>query len=131
MKIKTMKVIDLLDINNKPKNFKYKKYIWKQQNNMNIYVNEYNIEFETYLASVQICDLGRLFSEVLNDEVEILEDKPKNIDEIDIIDNFTGLFGNTPMTEQLELNFQQVNGKFNELTKAVNYLLEKSEDNDS
>lgn len=121
--MKFIKITDFLELNNKPKKFKYKNYIWTQPNNMNIYVNEENIDFETYLASVQICDLGRLFSEVLNDEVEIIEDKPKKIEELDnrYYDEVNQCFGG-----KKELGEPVLVDKINEVIDKLNYLLEKS-----
>lgn len=77
-----IKITDFLEMNNKPKEFKYKNYIWKQPKGFNTHLNEDDIDFETYLSSVQICDLGRAFSDVLNDEIEIIEETatPKEIE---------------------------------------------------
>ncbi len=71
--MKTIKIIDLFKMSNKPKKIKYKNHKWNLTNNT--YDNEkIAIDLDVYLASVQICDLGRSFVEVLNDKVEIIEE---------------------------------------------------------
>ncbi len=123
-----MKITDFLEMNNKPKEFKYKNYIWKQPEGMNIYLNEASIDFETYLASVQICDLGRSFTEVLNDEIEIIEDAPKGIELLDI--KFDGYNTYYLLNEYgtkctLSKHDKIIAEQQNEIAKAVNYLLKR------
>lgn len=115
-----IKITDFLEMNNKPKEFKYKNYIWRQPKGFNTHLNEDDIDFETYLASVQICDLGRLFTEVLNDEIEIIEET-KEIEKIVINENGTIGFPNGEWTAR---NMDKAFAfKINELVKQVNYLL--------
>lgn len=66
----------------------------------------------------------------LNDEVEIIEDKPKKIDKIIIeYDNKDGICKLAYMNNCYELNPQEVIilDKIEELRNSVNYLLEKSD----
>ena len=112
-----LKVIDFLEMSNKPEKFKYKNYIWEKKIGIRIYFNKEGIDFETYLASVQICDLGRAFKEVLNDEVEIIEDKPKKIEKMAISN-----YKETMSQYQLD-----VISHINRIIDNLDYLLEKSD----
>ena len=68
-------------------------------------------------------DYEDLFSVIdgsnLNDEVEIIEDKPKHIEEIDLEEDAKKQ--NFLVTKQDRI----LENKINELSKAVNYLLDK------
>lgn len=131
-----MKIKDFLELDNKPRKFEYKNYIWKREECLDIYFNKEELDFETYLASVQIGDLVRSFNEVLNDEIEIIEDKPKKIKKIEtrsccgytnIIDiDETGEHHFTTNRKDIDIYIP----KINELIEQVNYLLEKSDSNE-
>ncbi len=55
-----IKIIDLYNKKEKPKQIKYKNYIWNLDEN-NLYdCKDVAIDLDVYLASVQICDLGRI-----------------------------------------------------------------------
>lgn len=121
-----MKIIDLLvkiaNDEEVPKIIKYRneiyqicneayKYDYKNENGCMIEDNINSYIFDNY---------------VLNENIEIIEDKPKKIEKINLFDNFTG-FEDNPITRQLSANFQEINEKFDDLIEQVNYLLEKSD----
>ena len=113
-----MKVIDLLNKITKgeiPKKIKYRNatYIYdeKQEDYGFFFIDHYE-----YLL-----DDIRIISQ-LNNEVEIIEDKPKHIEELKEFD-FGTFKGMTPY-EVFEATMEEYK-KFNELRKAVNYLLDK------
>lgn len=116
--MQTIKIIDLLSTNDKPKKIQYKKYIWILDEN-GLYDNkDIAIDLDVYISSVQVCDLGRNLIDVLNDEVEIIEEKSKKIDDFKL--------RNEKGETLIGANMWAIYYKLNELTKAVNYLLEKS-----
>lgn len=127
-----LKVIDFLEMSNKPEKFKYKNYIWEKKFGTRIYFNDENIDFESYLASVQICDLGKTFLEALNDEVEIVEDNPKldklsyqqigswHLEQHDYIE----------YSRAVDKQIKQLGSKVNEIIEKLNYLLEKDNNNE-
>ncbi|MCI9434058.1 MAG: hypothetical protein HFI86_02115 [Bacilli bacterium] len=112
--MQTMKIIDLLNTNDKPKKIQYKNYIWILDEN-SLYDNkDIAIDLDVYISSVQVCDLGRNLIDVLNDEVEIIEDKPRfEIDDTGYIHTNNGAWKGRKMDI--------------EFAKAINYLLEKSD----
>lgn len=131
--MQTIKIIDLLNTNDKPKKIQYKNYIWILDEN-GLYDNkDIAIDLDVYISSVQVCDLGRNLIDVLNDEVEIISDKPKKIDKIIIeYDNKDEICKLAYMNNCYELNPQEVIilDKIEELRNSVNYLLEKSDKDD-
>lgn len=111
-----MKVIDLLNkiANNEevPEKIKYKNKIYFRT--WSDYMGDEPID-EYYYDSEEN-SWNETLSLKLEDEIEIIEEKPKKIEEIKI-----NLKSTKPYTDQIEI-------KLNELTKAVNYLLEKESD---
>mgnify|MGYP003290344048 CR=1 FL=1 len=120
-----MKVIDLLNkiANNEevPKKFKYMGYCysWCESCEIHEATDEKGYRFNLYDF---IAKKGNL-----NDKIEIIEEKPKKIEEVDIciMHDFNATNGNFQITQ---INFKRIVDKVNELQKAVNYLLEKESD---
>ena len=132
-----MKVIDLLNkiANNEevPKKIKYsgKEYA-------------YDIEHNDYVTTKRphdVISLSLTWSYQYSDEIEIIEEKPKKIEEIKnrydkqaIINYKQANFNSTDMKEIcktigfLMQYLDEARDTINELTKAVNYLLEKESD---
>ncbi len=110
-----MKVIDLLNKIAKgeevPEKIKYntKIYNWDEDAYLH-YEDEYTPE-EAFLEGIRT-DM------VLNDEVEIIEEKPKKIEECKSYEDFEGI----------DDYIEHLRDKINKLIKAVNYLLEKESD---
>lgn len=112
-----MKVIDLLNkiANNEevPKKFKYRRENF-------VYMDGDYSSFDTNVWFSEC----HLFLDNLNDEIEIIEEKPKKIEKLEFckIDDYTlsGLVASVN-----ELNYEYVN-KINEI---IDYLLEKEENN--
>ncbi len=132
-----MKVIDLLNkiANNEevPKKICYEEYIWTW--NGETYDNKKECLFEDYINKKYV------ITDVLNDEIEIIEEKPKKIEEIKnrydkqaIINYKQANFNSTDMKEIcktigfLMQYLDEARDTINDLTKAVNYLLEKESD---
>lgn len=65
----------------------------------------------------------------LNDEVEIIEDKPNKINSMIINEDslISRTIGLDEMKELLDSNFIEIANNFNTLATSVNYLLEKSD----
>lgn len=110
-----MKVIDLIDIKEKPKkiiidNIKYK-------------LNESSTEFRTLYLDDEEHNWYDFYILALNENVEIIEGKPEKIEKITMCTSgIMGFDGVENITTELK-------NKINELTKTVNYLLEKSDSN--
>jgi hypothetical protein len=109
-----MKVIDLLNKIAKgeevPKKIKHHweyEYKFDELRNEYCYMNNKNERF----------DADWLIISMINDKVEIIEDKPKHIEELA---NVWGKEGNLSVDAGVNLM-----DKINELSKAVNYLLDK------
>lgn len=105
-----MKVIDLL---NKIANGETKEEIMFQYNN----------GYEEYANINTLFDRFTINKENLNTEIEIIEEN-KKIEKIDMFDYFTGYdFDNTSidLRKHLEVNFQILNDKINEI---IDYLEE-------
>ena len=119
-----MKVIDLLNkmANNEemPKKIRYGSYIMIYNIDENDYrtpeQDYYDCDVKTYKWFTDCIDI----STSLNDEIEIIEEKPKKIEEIDD--------DNSIWEEQAKDIDYIFKNKIDELTKAVNYLLEKESD---
>lgn len=111
------KVIDLLDEMASNKNYKptflFKNCIYK-----------YNAETKYYEPSFM--GLYKMYM-ILNDEIEIIEETPKKIEEIDL----TIAYLNNTFQEQCLNDIVGIQNKINELVDKVNYLLEKSDSNDN
>lgn len=123
-----MKVIDLLNkiANNEevPKIFKFDgcTYILKREG-VGCYRYE-DIKDEKIFEE-------RFILEELNDEIEIVEEKPKKIEHYDMFDYFTGYsFSGTDrdLLNHLQRNFENINHELDYLIRQVNYLLEKESD---
>ena len=125
-----MKVIDLL---NKIANdeitelhkFKWDKRIWEEYskfeeiNNDKSY-QEHKTNGVTYMSFGCVCDVRHL-----NDEIEIIEEKPKKIEELEEIMEITqDCFDNWTCAKRIN----QLNENQKKIIKAVNYLLEKESD---
>lgn len=102
-----MKIIDLLNkiANNEevPKKICYEEYIWTW--NGETYDNREQCLFEDYI------DKKYVITDVLNDEIEIIEEKPKKIEKLSVKTN--------------NHNVRKVANKINEI---IDYLLEKESD---
>lgn len=64
---------------------------------------------------------------ILNNEVEILEEKPKHIEELDIVPLDVEYAGLSSTERATRSNVNEIHKKVDELSKAVNYLLDKEE----
>lgn len=123
-----MKVIDLLNkiANNEITElhkFKWDEKIWEEYskfeeiNNDKSY-QEHRKNGATFMRFESICDTRHF-----NEEIEIIEEKPKKIEEFGYCCvNKNGETRNFVDVEEVLKN------RINELTKAVNYLLEKESD---
>lgn len=119
-----MKVIDLLNKIAKgetPKKIKYQNYKW-------VWTGD---DYKT-IKGVKDCFLitGQEYTwvtEFLNDEVEIIEENPKHIEEIKTI--FVPMKNNDreKNIENITKTLEKYGDCINDLTKAVNYLLDKDE----
>jgi hypothetical protein len=122
-----MKVIDLLNkiANNEelPEKIKYYGNIYYKYNH-NGYFYAIGWEEETLLDDIQC-------TSQLNDEIEIIEEKPEKIEHYDMFDYFTGYsFSGTDrdLLDHLQRNFENINHELDYLIRQVNYLLEKESD---
>ena len=119
-----MKVIDLLNkiANNEevPKEIKLNGRLCSFDNeDKDYYCEEYgNIVW--YLV-----DTSNNMNEVLYTDLEIIEEKPKKIEKIDICPLDTTYQGVSSLDRATRSNVNKLFEKVDELTKAVNYLLEK------
>lgn len=116
--MQTMKIIDLYngiaDGKEVPKKIKYKEHSLiydKEDMHDYIYISLGGITCDTLLENIDASDL--------NDEVEIIEDKPKKIDDFKL--------RNEKGETLIGANMWAIYYKLNELTQAVNHLLEKSD----
>lgn len=110
-----MKVIDLLNLvyeNKAPKKILYKDCEYEFSSGINDYRNKDSLELFSYLFGNEV--------QALFLEVEIIEEKPKKIAGIERLANYKG---NTVIGANMWTFYY----KLNELTKAVNYLLKKSD----
>ena len=115
--MKTIKIIDLAEKqkNNEilPKHIRYE--------NEDLYfdgVTYYDKEGNNDFFDILAMNNGALTH--LYDEVEIIEEKPKHIEELEILG-----FRNLNNYEKLEV--ERLKNKINELIKTMNYLLDKEE----
>lgn len=113
-----MKVIDLIDIKEKPKHIKI--------NGDDFYLNENSFSFEEWYLDGNGNSWYDDYYLVLGDKVELIEDKPKKIEP----------WGEIPLEElrdkkldieELQTYLKTVMHTQNELIKGLNYLLEKSD----
>lgn len=124
-----IKIIDLLNKNEKPKKIKYKNYIWNLDKNGLYDCEDIAIDLDIYLANVQVCDLRRNLIDVLNDEVEIIEERPKEIEKDIYNCHFKGNGSCYIESKGHEYDFPYYYvEKINEIIDKVNYLLKKEED---
>lgn len=88
----------------------------------------FNNEYKVYINQVTKSSLGHDYKldKCLNDEVEIIEDNPKKIEELDNR-HFDEI--NQVYCGKKELGEAVLVDKINELTKATNYLLERNDNN--
>lgn len=116
-----MRIIDLLnEIANGeevPKKIKWNYHIYIYDEQYDDYYEETTALFENEMNN------GMLLKN-LNDEVEIIEEveKPKKIEPLEF--KYTNTFGNVSQHKASE---RDIIDKINEISKAVNYLLEKSD----
>ena len=122
-----MKVIDLLNkiANNEevPKEIMYKTHYWKYNKERNDYRDEDN-DFVFSCSNYDIVGM-------LNYEIEIIEEKPKKIEELKSTISYYFTYEDERLTEDFSgISKHLITNidKINELTKAVNYLLEKESD---
>lgn len=112
-----MKVIDLLVkiANNEevPKKIKYNKKIYEYSQKDNRY---HNVQGGLDLSSI----FGDYNFNYLNDEIEIIEEKPKKIEELKIKNIYK-----CDDYQQIYINFKETWNKINEI---LDYLLEKESD---
>lgn len=117
--MQTIKIIDLYNnlANGKevPKKIKYKEH--------NLIYDKEDMHDYIYisLGGEITCDtlLENIDANNLNDEVQILEDKPKKIDDFKLRNEKGEIL--------IGANMWAIYYKLNELTQAVNYILEKSD----
>lgn len=131
MKNKTMKVIDLLNkIANgeeAPKKIKFNGIEW---------IKDYNNDYKSTHNGEYLFSDGIGVNQIIDGCIEITEEKPKKIDIIGEMKNQYSIANNYSKDNiQCIVNgfYRIINSlinKNNELTKAVNYLLEKDEKND-
>lgn len=117
MKIKIIDLLNLVYEKKAPKKIIYNNVLFDfdEEN------NDYQSKAELYLFSW----LFESQEEGLWLEVEIIEEKPKKIEEITINENGTLGFSNGNWTARnMDKEFAS---KINEIVKTVNYLLEKSD----
>lgn len=111
-----MKVIDLLNMISKgeevPEKIKWNTEEWEYIEEMKDY---YSFDRHTHLLNTVFPNDG--IAEFLNDEIEIIEEKPTKIEELELVE-----------IQNLWDRDIEIEKKINELTKAVNYLLEKESD---
>lgn len=117
-----------------PKKIKYNKKIYEYSQKDNRY---HNVQGGLDLSSI----FGDYNFNYLNDEIEIIEEKPKKIEEIEKIeiiddslisfdDKLQDIFigGCNAKDIAFAIKNNEMINKINELQKAVNYLLEKESD---
>lgn len=121
-----IKVIDLFNniSNNKPvpSKIKISNYIYHFDINESTYTRFINNDLENPRGLLEDINLHNAYV-WFNLEVKIIEEKPKKIGEIGNLANYKG---NT----LIGANMWTFYYKLNELTKAVNYLLEKRSQNE-
>lgn len=116
-----MKVIDLLNkIANgeAPENIRYKE-------------NEYYLfDSKSYLTNDKSRFFDTIYFKELNDEIEIVEEKPKKIEKIELDSEENIIYYEDGEKHRFNTNKQNkyFAHKIIELQKAVNYLLEKESD---
>lgn len=122
--MKTIKIIDLLNLvyeNKAPKKIKYDGEIFFYSN------CRYKTE-DGWLTLLG--DKNIFYSNVLNYEVEIIEDKPKKIDEEQYFYNYAEYDKNQHELDKVLYIIRALNRlekKCSDNAKALNYLLEKSD----
>jgi hypothetical protein len=117
-----MKIIDLLNkiANNEevPKEVRYKTHYWKYNKERNDYRDEDN-DFVFSCSNYDIVDM-------LMGEIEIIEEKPKKIEKLDIDKNdIAWCEGNMKTDEEMVDIMLEMKNKINEI---IDYLLEKESD---
>lgn len=121
-----MKVIDLIvKIANReevPKKIKYRNVIWTYDEKNQDYAKNY--ENNDNLLCSLFCSCRTL--SFINDEVELIEDKPEKIKEYKKNINLASST-NEERAVKIFKYLCDAFEKINELTKVVNYLLEKSD----
>ena len=108
MKITVYELLGLIKDDKAPKKIIYNNRVWEYETNIKDYYNEMWSLLENQFDVI---------TKYFEDEVEIIEDKPKHIEEL----NISRLRQNEycyPITVEIM-------AKINELTKAVNNLLDK------
>lgn len=126
MKIEIIELLNLVHDNKAPKKilYGYCEYRFSEeendyQNNDGLYLFEWLFENER---------------DVLTKKVEIIEEKPKKIEKISLLENYSVLCGtkynsrflsNILTDNNKELN--NIKAKLNDVIETVNYLLEKSD----
>lgn len=120
-----IKVIDLFNdiANNKPvpSRVKILDYIYHFDIDENTYTRYINNDLDNPRGLLEDIDLHNAYV-WFNLEVEIIEEKPKKIDELSF--EFINSHGNISQHKASEID---IINKINELTKKVNYLLKKSD----
>lgn len=126
-----MKVIDLLNkiANNEevPKKIKYEDDIFEYQE----YCKDYQCISNKELGFLLKDDVGYYYCyKRLNDEIEIIEEKPKKIKEFEMMYPISNEFDSEIgcLVSIYNSNLAHIKQGIDELTKAVNYLLEKESD---
>jgi hypothetical protein len=122
-----MKVIDLLNkiANNEevPKKIKYNKKIYEYSQKDNRY---HNVQGGLDLSSI----FGDYNFNYLNDEIEIIEEKPKKIETFNLMypisKEYKGEIG--ALVSIYNSILGKIDANVQDLIKAVNYLLEKESD---
>jgi hypothetical protein len=113
MKITVYELLGLIKDNKAPKKIRMGEYEYEYCERLDGFCNYKEIKSNEYFNN------DWFIENILNDEVEIIEDKPKHIEELA---NVWGKEGNLSFDAGVNLM-----DKINELSKAVNYLLDKDE----
>lgn len=114
-----MKVIDLLNkiANNEevPKKIKTRNNIYEYEESENDYLHD---KYKLHFINNEL-----IYAKRLNDEIEIIEEKPKKIEELDFvrIDDYT-ISGLVKSLNELIIEY---NEKINEIIKTQNDLIER------
>ena len=126
-----MKVIDLLVkiANNEevPKKIKWEDTIFAYSDYDKDYL-EFPFSEEEYKGL--FCMKDSILTQYLNDEIEIIEEKTKKIKDFEMMYPISQEFDSEigGLVSIYNNNFAELKRKIEELTKAVNYLLEKESD---
>ena len=127
MKIEIIELLNLVHNNKAPKKIRYGcNYIFDKE--IGTYINEMT---GACLGSNYKLDL------CLNDEIEIIEEQPKRIEKISLLENYLVLCGTKYNSKFLSniltdnnKEFNNIKAKLNDVIETVNYLLEKSDKDD-